>query len=136
MTTDAICEERGSDWSHQVSVVATTQWLECDQTLCEGCGSRKYERCEDVALPLPTHTSTYVDGLFKSIMISFIPRLVPAYAQAWERGYHTTHKTIALLPGTFYLIQYILEETKCIVRAGLYEFFIKSNINKTILAFY
>ena len=33
MTTNAICEERGSDWSHQVSVVATTRWLQCDQTL-------------------------------------------------------------------------------------------------------
>ena len=33
MTTDAICEERGSDRSNQVSVVATTQWLHCDQTL-------------------------------------------------------------------------------------------------------
>ena len=30
---DAIYEERGSDWSHQVSVVATTQWLQHDQTL-------------------------------------------------------------------------------------------------------
>ena len=46
MTTDTICEERGSDWSNQVSVVATTRWLQCDQTLplsvkgvaCEGCG--------------------------------------------------------------------------------------------------
>ena len=33
MTTDAIYEERGSDWSQQVSVVATTQWLQHDQTL-------------------------------------------------------------------------------------------------------
>ena len=33
MTTDAICEERGSDWSHQVSAMGTTQWLQCDQTL-------------------------------------------------------------------------------------------------------
>ena len=33
MTTDAIYKERGSDWSHQVSVVATTQWLQRDQTL-------------------------------------------------------------------------------------------------------
>jgi len=41
MTTDAIYEERGSDWSHQASAVATTRWLQCDQTLpslCEGCG--------------------------------------------------------------------------------------------------
>ena len=33
MTTDAIYEERGSDWSHQVSAVGTTQWLQRDQTL-------------------------------------------------------------------------------------------------------
>ena len=33
MTTDAIYEERRSDWSHPVSVVATTQWLQRDQTL-------------------------------------------------------------------------------------------------------
>ena len=28
MTTDAIYEERGSDWSHQVSVVGTTRRLQ------------------------------------------------------------------------------------------------------------
>ena len=33
MTTDAIYKERGSDWSHQVSVMATTRWLQRDQTL-------------------------------------------------------------------------------------------------------
>ena len=33
MTMDAIYEERGSDWSRQVSVVATTRWLQRDQTL-------------------------------------------------------------------------------------------------------
>jgi len=33
MTTDAIYEERGSDWSHQVSAMGTTRWLQCDQTL-------------------------------------------------------------------------------------------------------
>ena len=30
---DAIYEEHGSDWSHQVSAVVTTQWLQHDQTL-------------------------------------------------------------------------------------------------------
>ena len=30
---DAICEERGSDWSYQVSAVGTTRWLQRDQTL-------------------------------------------------------------------------------------------------------
>ena len=33
MTTDAIYEEHSSDWSHQVSAVGTTQWLQHDQTL-------------------------------------------------------------------------------------------------------
>ena len=30
---DLIYEERGSDWSHQVSAVGTTRWLQHDQTL-------------------------------------------------------------------------------------------------------
>ena len=33
MTMDAIYEERGSDWPHQVSAVGTTRWLHRDQTL-------------------------------------------------------------------------------------------------------
>ena len=33
MTMDAIYEEHGSDWSHQVSAVATTPWLQRDKTL-------------------------------------------------------------------------------------------------------
>jgi len=33
MTTDEIYEEHGSDWSHQVSAVRTTRWLQRDQTL-------------------------------------------------------------------------------------------------------
>ena len=33
MTMDLIYEERGSDWSHQVSAVGTTRWLQHDQTL-------------------------------------------------------------------------------------------------------
>jgi len=33
MTMDASYEERGSDWSHKVSAVGTTQWLQRDQTL-------------------------------------------------------------------------------------------------------
>ena len=33
MTMDAIFEERESDWSHQVSAVGTTRWLQRDQTL-------------------------------------------------------------------------------------------------------
>ena len=32
-TTDVIYEERRSDWSCQVSVMATTRWLQRDQTL-------------------------------------------------------------------------------------------------------
>ena len=33
MTTDVIYEECESDWSRQVSVMATTRWLQRDQTL-------------------------------------------------------------------------------------------------------
>ena len=33
MTTNAIYEEHGSDWSQQVFAVGTTQWLQRDQTL-------------------------------------------------------------------------------------------------------
>ena len=33
MTPDVSYEERGSDWSHQVSAVGTTRWLQRDQTL-------------------------------------------------------------------------------------------------------
>ena len=33
MTMDVIYEEHGSDWSHQVSAVGTTQWLPHNQTL-------------------------------------------------------------------------------------------------------
>ena len=33
MTTDAIYEERGSDWSQQDLVMGTTRWLQRDQTL-------------------------------------------------------------------------------------------------------
>ena len=46
MTTDATYEERGSDWSRQVSAVVTIQLLQHNQTLslCEGCGLRDYVR--------------------------------------------------------------------------------------------
>ena len=33
MTTDAVYKEHRSDWSHQVSALATTRWLQHDQTL-------------------------------------------------------------------------------------------------------
>ena len=33
MTMDVIYKERGSDWSHQVSAVGTTRWLQHDHTL-------------------------------------------------------------------------------------------------------
>ena len=50
MTTDAIYEERGSDWSHQVSAVGTTRWLQHDQTLPL---SAKGVACETTKLPWP-----------------------------------------------------------------------------------
>ena len=45
MTMDVKYEKRGSDWSHQVSAMGTTWWLQRDQTLplCEGCGLQDYE---------------------------------------------------------------------------------------------
>ena len=80
MTTDAICEERGSDWSHRVSVVATTRWLQCDQTLplsAKGVACKTMSYVENLALP-HTHTSTYVDGTFVSLHLSFHPSQWPA----------------------------------------------------------
>jgi len=41
MTTNAIYEERGSDWSHQVSAMGTTRWLQRDQTLPLSCEARR-----------------------------------------------------------------------------------------------
>ena len=57
MTTDAIYEERGSDWSYQVSVVRQLDgysvtrpflslrrvWLADPSSLCERCGLRDYD---------------------------------------------------------------------------------------------
>ena len=60
MTADTICEERGSDWSNQVSVVATTRWLQYDQTLplsVKGVACETMSDVEDLALPPHTHTS-------------------------------------------------------------------------------
>ena len=55
MTTNAIYEEHGSDWSHQVSAVGTTRWLQHDQTLplsAKGvaCETRRYL---NVSMQLP-----------------------------------------------------------------------------------
>ena len=44
MATDVIYEKRRSDWSHQVSAVRTTQWLQRDKTL-----SAKSVACETTA---------------------------------------------------------------------------------------
>ena len=60
MTTDVIYEECGSDWSHQVSAVGTTRWLQRDQTLPlsvkgEACKTRReYDR--EWATGLCVHT--------------------------------------------------------------------------------
>ena len=59
MTTDAICEEHGSDWSHQVSAVATTQRLQCDHTLplsVKGCGHLSHQVSQGLkTLRVETH---------------------------------------------------------------------------------
>ena len=41
-TPGFLSEEHGPDWSHQVSAVAATLWLQRDQTLplCKECGLR------------------------------------------------------------------------------------------------
>ena len=71
MTMDAICEERRSDWSHQVSVVATTR-LQCDQTLplsVKGVVCETMSDVEDLALsPLP-HTRTRAHMLMRGLFI-------------------------------------------------------------------
>ena len=46
---DAIYEECRSDWSHQVSVVVTTRWLQYDQTLAP---SAKGVACETTLEPV------------------------------------------------------------------------------------
>ena len=59
MTTDAIYEEHGSDWSHQVSAMGTTRWLQGDQTLplsgkgvaCEIIKSPGYRQSRSQAQP-------------------------------------------------------------------------------------
>ena len=83
MIMDVICEEHGSDWPHQVSVVATSWWLQ-PSPLCKGCGLRDYEWCGRPPPPPHTHTCTQaymLMWLFKiNHMISLVPRLMPAYA--------------------------------------------------------
>ena len=58
MTTDVIFKERGCHWSQQM---ATTRWLQCDQTLplCEGCDLRDYVYVV-ITSPLFTAMSLYI----------------------------------------------------------------------------
>ena len=53
MTTDAIYEERRSHWSLQVSAMAITRWLQCDQTLPL---SAKGVACETIDQLMISHT--------------------------------------------------------------------------------
>ena len=56
MTTDAIYKERGSDWSHQVSSVGTTRWLQCDQTLplsAKGVACESHQHANRSVVDLP-----------------------------------------------------------------------------------
>lgn len=50
MVTDAIYEERGSDWSHHVSDVATTRWLQRDLILLIFAGCRLRDLIEGLVL--------------------------------------------------------------------------------------
>ena len=58
MTTDAIYEECGSDWSRQVSVVATTQWLQRDQTLPLSAKGVAYETSVDTGRQVLSNLET------------------------------------------------------------------------------
>ena len=55
VTMDAIYEQCGSDWSHQVSVVATTQQLQSDQTLTL---SAKGVACETLVCFIPSESTS------------------------------------------------------------------------------
>ena len=63
MKTDTIYEERGSDWSRQVSAVATTWWLQHDQTLpLSAKGVARETRCHPTQMHITgiSHLSTYM----------------------------------------------------------------------------
>ena len=65
MPMDVIYEEHGSDWSHQVSAVVTTWWLQHDQTLRL---SAKGVACEtrvsdDEDLSMTCHWVTLLDAI-------------------------------------------------------------------------
>ena len=69
MTTKASYEERGSDWSHQVSATGTIRWLQRDQILPL---SAKGVACETSLPPPFLHTASNqkLDS-----------------GKAWEQGY-------------------------------------------------
>ena len=55
MTTDAIYNKCGSDWSHQVSAVGTTQRLQHDQTLplsAKGVACKNNKQLHKLCIPL------------------------------------------------------------------------------------
>ena len=58
MTTDAIYEERGSDWLRQVSVVATTRWLQRHQTLPLSAKGVAYETSVDAGRQVLSNLET------------------------------------------------------------------------------
>ena len=86
MTTDTIYEKRRLDWSHQVSAMGTTRWLQHDQTLllCEGCGLWDYSLrwwCECIVTSHNTLASLFVGE--KEGYIHLLNRI--AIIQTWWR---------------------------------------------------
>ena len=80
MTTNAIYKECGSDWSHQVSVVATTQWLQRDQTLplsVKGvaCETRSHGAGRFVPVGLAVLVGLYLDHLKVLLQLCAMPRV-------------------------------------------------------------
>ena len=62
MTTTVIFEERGSHWSQQISVVATTWWSQCGQTLPLLCETAFFSTLSHIPPFLPTcilHSTRY-----------------------------------------------------------------------------
>ena len=75
MATDAIFEERESDWSHQVFAVGTTRWLQCDQTLPLSV--------KGVACETTSHTVGGGNMFFHEASISAVMFLLPTHFWTW-----------------------------------------------------
>ena len=123
MTTDAIYEERGSDWSHQVSAVVTTWWLTAwsdPSSLCEGCGLQEWnyvlsthESFDHICAPSPpsplpppspsldsTQNRYTICGDIFMCMWLMSPSIVCGYSSLWCLGHSTSF-------ASFYLVRIV-----------------------------